>query len=102
MGAMPVRVQNDGFLVHMVDGIAVKNAAAAGKLTALLRAGKDKQAQRLATGFVSFAGPLSQGGVQQQVLHAKPGTYVLVCFMNTQDGREHTQLGMERTIRIAK
>lgn len=86
----------------MVDGIAVKNAAAAGKLTALLRADKDKQAQRLATGFVSFAGPLSQGGVQQQVLHAKPGTYVLVCFMNTQDGREHTQLEMERTIRIAK
>ncbi|MGH2867729.1 MAG: hypothetical protein ACRDNK_09195 [Solirubrobacteraceae bacterium] len=97
-----VRVQNDGFLVHMVDGIGVKNAAAAGKLTALLRAGKDKQAQRLATGFVSFAGPVSQGAMQQQVLHAKPGMYVLVCFMDTQDGREHTRLGMERTIRILK
>jgi hypothetical protein len=40
--------------------------------------------------------------MQQQVLTAPPGIYVLACFMNTQDGREHTQLGMERTIRIVK
>ena len=40
--------------------------------------------------------------MQQQVLNAKPGYYVQACFMDTQDGREHTQLGMERVIRIAK
>jgi hypothetical protein len=28
--------------------------------------------------------------------------YVLACSMTTQDGCEHTQLGMERTIRIVK
>jgi hypothetical protein len=27
---------------------------------------------------------------------------VLACFMDTQDHREHTQLGMERVIRIVK
>jgi hypothetical protein len=36
------------------------------------------------------------------VVTEKPGVYVLACFMNTQDGRVHTQLGMERTIRIVK
>ena len=32
----------------------------------------------------------------------QPGYWVLACFMNTQDGRDHTQLGMERVIRIVK
>jgi hypothetical protein len=36
------------------------------------------------------------------VIHAQPGVYMLACFMDTQGGREHTQLGMERTIRITK
>jgi len=27
---------------------------------------------------------------------------VQVCFMETQDGRDHTRLGMERIIRIVK
>jgi hypothetical protein len=36
------------------------------------------------------------------VLHAKPGYYVEVCHMDTQDGREHTRLGMERLIRVVK
>jgi len=26
--------------------------------------------------------------------------YVLACFMNSQDGREHTQLGLVRMIRV--
>ncbi|MBV8430146.1 MAG: hypothetical protein JO244_03225 [Solirubrobacterales bacterium] len=69
---------------------------------ALLRAGKDHQAMRFATGMAEFAGPLSTGGLQQFNLNALPGWYVLACFMNAQDGREHTQLGMERIIRIVK
>jgi hypothetical protein len=32
----------------------------------------------------------------------RPGVYLLVCIMRTQDGREHTVLGMERTIKIAR
>ena len=40
--------------------------------------------------------------MQQAVLNAKPGYYVEACFMDTQDGREHTQLGMERLIRVVK
>lgn len=97
-----VRFKNAGFLVHMIDWIGVKNLATANRVKALLRAGKDNQAARLASGFGTFAGPLSRGGLQQLVIHEKPGLYVLACFMNTQDGREHTQLGMERTIRIVK
>ena len=34
--------------------------------------------------------PASPGAMQQEVLNAKPGYYVQACFMDTQDGREHT------------
>jgi len=95
-----VRFENDGYLVHMVVGIQVKNRAVAAAETTALRAGNDKLAMRLASGTVNFAGPLSPGGMQQEVISAKPGVYVLACFMNTQDGREHTQIGMERTITV--
>lgn len=97
-----VRFQNGGFLVHMAIGVRVKNLQTAKQLTALLLAGKDNQAQKLALSFGMFMGPMSTGGLQQFTLHAKPGIWVLLCFMDTQDGREHTQLGMERTIRIVK
>jgi hypothetical protein len=40
--------------------------------------------------------------MQQAVLTAKPGFHVEACFMNTEDGREHTQLGMERLIKVVK
>jgi hypothetical protein len=53
-----------------------------------------------ATGFATFAGPLSHDAAQQLVVRVRPGWWVLACFMNTQDGREHTQLGMERVIHI--
>jgi hypothetical protein len=98
-----VRFENAGFLVHMADAFGVKNTRDAKKVIALLKAGKDRQAQKLATqNFFAFAGPVSSGAVQQGVVHAKPGAYILACFMNTQDGREHTQLGMERMIRVTK
>jgi hypothetical protein len=98
-----VRAQNGGYLVHMVIGIGVKNAATGRQVMALLRAGKDGQAQKLASrNFLNLAGPISPGGMQQAVLNAKPGYYVEACFMDTQDGREHTQLGMERLIRVVK
>jgi hypothetical protein len=95
-----VRFQNSGFLVHQIQGIGVRSARAAKQLTILLRAAKDEQAPKLGTSFPEFAGPLSTGGVQQEILNERPGTFVLVCIMRTQDGREHTQLGMERTIQI--
>lgn len=98
-----VRAQNGGYLVHMVIGIGVKNAATGRAVMALLRAGKDGKAMKLASrNFLSLAGPISPGGMQQAVLHAKPGYYVEACFMDTQDGREHTQLGMMRLIRVVK
>lgn len=95
-----VSTVNKGYLVHMVDAIRVKDVSQANKLMALLRAGKDNQAQKLATGFTELAGTVSKGAVVQQTLHAKPGVYVLACFMDTQDGREHTQLGMLRMIKV--
>ena len=52
--------------------------------------------------FLDLLGPASAGATQQMVLDGKPGYYVEACFMDTQDGREHVQLGMERLIRIVK
>ena len=96
-----VRAQNGGYLVHMIIAFGVKNPATGQEVMALLRAGKDGKAQKLANRqFLGLAGPLSPGGMQQAVLNAKPGYYVEACFMDTQDGREHTRLGMERVLHI--
>jgi len=95
-----VRFANHGFLVHMLVAARGASAAGAAKIAQLLRAGKDGQAQRLATGFATFAGPLSHDAAQQLTVRVRPGWWVLACFMNTQDTREHTQLGMERVIHI--
>jgi hypothetical protein len=97
-----VRFQNNGFLVHPVQGIGVKNAKTARRLTALLRAANDKEAPKLGISFPEFAGPLSSGGVQQELINERPGIYVLACILRAQDGREQTQLGMERTIQIVR
>jgi hypothetical protein len=97
-----VRFANHGFLVHMIVAARGRNAAGAREIARLLKAGKDGKAQRLATGFYSFANILTHGAYQQQVIRNRPGYWVLACFMDTQDGREHTQLGMERVIRIVK
>jgi hypothetical protein len=97
-----VRFANHGFLVHMIVAVRARNAAGARTIARLLKEGKDGQAQRLATGFFTFANALSHNAFEQQVISNQPGSWVLVCFMNTQDGREHTQLGMERIIRIVR
>ncbi len=97
-----VRFANHGFLVHMIVAARGATAAGAAQIARLLRAGRDGQAQRLATGFATFAGPLSHGSAQQLTVRVRPGWWVLACFMNTQDGREHTQLGMERVIHIVR
>ena len=96
-----MRAENDGYLVHMDVLIGARSKAGAEQIAALLKAGKDNAAHKLATGFADLMDPASPGAVQQAVLNAKPGYYVQACFMDTQDGREHTQLGMERVIRIA-
>jgi hypothetical protein len=97
-----VRLQNNGFLVHPIQGIGVKNANAAQRLTALLRAANDKEAPKLGISFPEFAGPLSPGGIQQELITQRPGIYVLASILRTQDGREQTQIGMERTIQIVR
>ena len=97
-----VRFANRGYLVHMIVAARGKDRAGAHQIARLLRAGKDRQAQRQATGFTTFYNILTTGAYQQQVVHVRPGYWVLVCFMDTQDGREHTQLGMERVIHITK
>lgn len=97
-----VRFGNNGWLIHMITGARGSSLATANRIAALLRAGKDNPAQGLADGFYNFAGPISHGASQQFVLNVQPGYWVIACFMNTQDGREHTQLGMERVIHIVK
>jgi hypothetical protein len=97
-----VRFENHGFVMHQIQGIGVRNRSAAKRLTALLRAGNDTKAPRLGISFPEFAGPLSPRAYQQELITQTPGTYVLACIMRTQDGREQTQLGMERTIQIVR
>ncbi len=97
-----VRFANHGFLVHMIVAARARNAAGAREIARLLKAGKDGKAQRLATNFYSFDNVLSHGAYQQQVIHNRPGYWVLACFMETQDHRDHITLGMERVIRIVR
>jgi hypothetical protein len=97
-----VRFVNDGFLVHMDVYVRVRNVADARKVVRLLLAGKNGAAGKLAIGQGTFAGPVSSGGLQQLKVTAKPGVYVQACFMQTQDGRDHTQLGMERIFFVKK
>ena len=78
-----------------------ENVAAAKKAEALLLAGKLAAAKKNVIAPPGmFAGPLSHAYFQQEVVTQPPGTYVILCLMNTQDGRLHSQLGMFRTIRI--
>ena len=86
----------------MIVAARGRNAAGARRIARLLKAGRDGKAQRLATGFYSFFNIMAHGGSEQQVIRNRPGHWVLACFMDTQDGREHTQLGMERVIHIVK
>lgn len=96
-----VRVVNNGDVVHMADAFGVPSLETANRVVHLLQAGKDKKAQRLANNnFLALAGPVSHGAIQQLTLRAAPGYYVMACFMDTQDGREHARLGMARVIRI--
>ena len=98
-----VRFENVGYVTHMQIAIRFKDKAAARKAMALLKAGKDHPAGKLATGApVNFMGPASPGAMQQQTITATPGVYVMACFMQTTDGREHTTLGMLKLVTIAK
>ena len=60
--------------------IGAGNKRGAQKIEALLKAGKDHRAQKLATGFVDLMDPVSPGAMQQEVVNAKPGYYVEACF----------------------
>ena len=83
--------------------IPVKSVVAAKKAEAALLAGNTKTAKKYAIGKPgTFVEPLSHGQLQQEVITQPPGVYVMACFMNAQDGREHFQLGMMRTIKIVK
>ena len=98
-----IRYVNDGYLYHMVIAIPAKNKVSAEALDAALLANNQKKANKLFAGApLQLMGTVAPGAMHQQVLKAKPGFYVLACFMNTQDGRVHTQLGMERVIHIVK
>lgn len=98
-----VRARNRGWLVHMIELNGVRNARAGRHAVRLLRAGKERHARHLITHqFVNLLGPASPGALQQQVLRTKPGYYVEVCFMDTQDGREHAQIGMARLVHVVR
>jgi hypothetical protein len=98
-----VRAQNHGYLVHMIYLLRAPHESTALEVMALLKAGEDNEAMQLLgqnAAIVVLLDPASPGAMQQQVLNAPPGYYVEACFMDTQDGREHTQLGMLRLVQI--
>ena len=95
-----VRTVNAGFLVHMDVLIGARNRATAQAIMTLLKAGKDRAAQKLASSFDEVMGPASPDAMQQQILNVRTGWAVQVCFMDTQDNREHTRLGMLRLVRV--
>ena len=96
-----VRFENHGYLDHMIIAIPVKSKKNARLLSVYLEAGQDRKAEKLASGQPSqWMGTVGHGAMHQQVLKAKRGYYVLACFMGTQDGREHTRLGMVRTVQV--
>jgi hypothetical protein len=98
-----VRFENEGFLVHMDIAFPAKSKNAAKKIVKALLAGKEKGLEKLVAGEpIAFAPPISHDAFEQETITAKPGWYVQACFMQTQDGRDHTRLGMERIIRITK
>jgi hypothetical protein len=98
-----VRFENEGFLVHMDFVFPTKSEKAAKEIVKALLTGKEKGLEKLVAGPpVVFTGPVSHEAFQQETITAKPGIYVQACFMDTQDGRSHTRLGMERIIKIVK
>jgi hypothetical protein len=99
-----VRAVNAGYLVHMIQLVGVKSRTAGLTLLKVLKVHSSRKAARpfLNGQFASLQAPVSPGGMQQSVLHAKPGWYLEACFMDTQDGREHVQLGMERLVKVVK
>jgi hypothetical protein len=98
-----VAFEDEGWVVHMDFAFPVKSMRAARAAVKDLLTGHEKPLRKLIAGPpLAFAGPLSHGGMQEETISAKPGIYVQVCFMQTQDGRDHTRLGMERIIKIAK
>jgi hypothetical protein len=97
-----VRWANSGFLVHMAFGAQAPDLKTANKIAALLKAGNDNAAEKLAIGIYEWNGALSHGQSFQSVISQPKGFWVVACFMDTQDGREHTTLGMEKVIQIVK
>jgi hypothetical protein len=98
-----VRFENEGFLVHMDIAFPVKSQKTAKQAVKDLLQGNEKALEKLVVGApVGFQGPVSHEAFQQETITAKPGWYVQACFMETQDGRDHTRLGMERVFKIVR
>jgi hypothetical protein len=101
-----VRFKNDGYLIHMFVFDQAKNLADAKLAEQGILSGKCNgggQCKQYGTGVKGvFAGPLSHAELQQEVVNEPPGVYVILCLMNAEDGRDHDQLGMFRTITIVK
>ncbi len=87
----------------MIVFATASNARNARRLARALKDGRNRRANRLATGQGTFAGPLSHGSFQQ--LFSSTTILVTTCWpasCKLQDGRDHVLLGMERVIHIVK
>jgi hypothetical protein len=83
----------------MVFGAEAPNLATADKIAALLKAGKDNAAMKLAIGRTAGTARCPTAS-RSRLSSTSTLAWVIACFMDTQDGREHTLFGMEKVIHI--
>jgi hypothetical protein len=85
--------------------VLLKPGVSVAEVYALLDAGEVGKEPNLISKYASimFDGTitLADKSTEAQTI-LQPGWYVQACFMDTQDGRDHTALGMERIIKITK
>lgn len=98
------RFRDAGYLIHIGTYAEVSSAGQAASVEKLLIAGHAEQAQAHLPGPTGrFFGPLWHVGLRQEAIITQPrGNYVLACVMPTQDGRDHSELGLMRTLRVVR
>lgn len=94
-----VRIVNAGHQLHFVDAIKVPHGMSAARVVRLLHEGHDAKVKLPSTGLLGLVSP---GTVNLATIELARGTYVLACFYGSSGsrGKEHTMLGMERTIHV--
>jgi hypothetical protein len=96
-----VDFDNEGFLVHMFVWEKAKSMATAKQALALILSGhENKVGKKQFTAEGGFVNPLGSMQSEENTITEPPGIYLMNCFMDTQDGRDHATIGMDKIITI--